>query len=209
MGEKFQGRYRINTTRLRYWDYGLNAAYFVTICTRNHEHYFGEIKNGIMHLTEIGQIARDYWKAIPQHYPFVKLGKYIIMPNHVHGIIIDKQDEINIVETHENASHTHPKNRNDITVETHNHASLRQRRQPPGLPTGKLANQFGPQSRNLAAIIRGFKSAVKKYATLHGIPFAWQSRYYDHIIRNEQSFYRISEYIKNNPLNWKEDKYFG
>ena len=63
-------------------------------------------------------------------------------------------------------------------------------------------NQFDPQSKNLASIIRGYKSSVKKYATINNIDFVWQPRFHDHIIRNDESFHRISEYIINNPLNW-------
>ncbi len=301
MGDKFKNKYRIDTARLKWWDYGWNAAYFVTICTRNREHYFGEIKDGKMWLTNIGKIAQDFWVAIPEHFPFVKLGEFVIMPNHVHGIIIIDKPESDSVETHNRASHNGKKQRkmvetqnftskinptemgnetnvethhyasnmnpdktgsdanvkmhhhasifkpddmddhdmvmmhdnvsniksgninNDDMVQTHNNASNMKPGNinnddmvetqnfaslPNENPNNHSRNRFGPQSQNLASIIRGYKSAVKKYATLHRIDFAWQSRYYDHIIRDEQSFYRISEYIKNNPVNWWEDRYF-
>jgi REP element-mobilizing transposase RayT len=68
-------------------------------------------------------------------------------------------------------------------------------------------NQFGPQSKNLASIIRGFKSAVTQKARQIHPDFAWQPRYYDHIIRNKQSFQKITTYIKNNPAKWKNDKF--
>ena len=94
MTEKFQNKYRIKSTRLQDWDYGSNAAYFVTICTQNREHYFGEITNGIMQLSEIGYMANKYWSEIPKHFPFVELDEFVIMPNHVHGIIvINKPDD--------------------------------------------------------------------------------------------------------------------
>ncbi|MHB2153459.1 transposase [Calditrichota bacterium GD2] len=190
MNRKFKNKYRIETTRLHYWNYGWNAAYFVTICTRNREHYFGEIENDKMVLTEIGKTAQNFWKEIPNHFPFVKLGEFTIMPNHVHGIIIiDKPDDTQNVlngATKNFSSDLGEPNRNNI-VETHNPASLQLPHPIPNQPD-KRENQFGPQSRNLASIIRGYKSAVKKYATIHGIDFAWQSRYYDHIIRDEKSF---------------------
>ncbi len=180
MGKRYKNKYRTESMRLRYWDYGSNAAYFITICTKNRKHYFGEVRQGQMHRTEIGEIAHQYWLEIPQHFPFVKLGEFVIMPNHVHGIIIiDKPEE--------------------------------QKLHGPSVPrrfhSDSPANRFGPQSKNLASIIRGYKAAVKKYATMHGIDFAWQSLYYDHIIRNEEAFYRISKYIKNNPLKWEEDRF--
>ncbi len=181
MSKKFRGKYRIESTRLRYWDYGSNAAYFVTLCTKHRAHYFGEIRNGKMYRTEIGEIAHRYWQEIPQHFPFVKLGEFIVMPNHVHGIIIIDKPEGQGV----------PKR---IAI-----------KQPQN--DDKPANRFGPQSKNLASIVRGYKAAVKKYATMHNIEFAWQPLYYDHIIRNEMAYYRISQYIKNNPLKWKEDRF--
>ena len=106
------------------------------ICTQNHEHYFGEIANGAMHLSEIGHLANKYGVEIPEHFPFVELDAFVVMPNHVHGIII-----IN-------------KPNNERNVETQNFASLQ----------SKPANRFGPQSKNLASIIRGFKIGVTKNA---------------------------------------------
>ena len=86
--DKFQNKYRISSARLQSWDYGWNAAYFITICTANRECYFGNIVDAKMELTEIGEIAKKYWQEIPWHFPFVKLDEFIIMPNHTHGIII-------------------------------------------------------------------------------------------------------------------------
>ena len=89
--DKFKNKYRISSTRLQNWDYASNGAYFITICTKNREHYFGEIKNKEMQLTETGKLAETYWMEIPEHFPFVTLGNFVIMPNHMHGIlIIDK-----------------------------------------------------------------------------------------------------------------------
>ena len=72
----------------------------------------------------------------------------------------------------------------------------------------KTPNKFGPQSKNLGAVVRGFKSTVKKYATINNIDFTWQSRYHDRIIRNENEFHRIKNYIYNNPKNWDNDEIF-
>jgi len=88
---KFKNKYRIPSNRLKNWDYGNNAAYFITICTQNREHYFGEIKNGEMQLNELGENATRFWLDIPKHFPFIELGNFVVMPNHTHGIlIIDK-----------------------------------------------------------------------------------------------------------------------
>lgn len=184
----YQNKYRISSVRLRNWDYGWNAAYFVTICTKDRACYFGDIEmNGrdtkycvSTYQTEIGTIANDYWMEIPNHFPFVKLGVHVVMPNHVHGIVvIDKP-----VETQYFAS-----------LPTHNDA-----------PQPK--NKFGPQSQNLPSIIRGYKSGVTTYATKNQINFAWQPRYHDHIIRTDKEYHRISDYIINNPVKWAEDKFY-
>ena len=88
MTKKYKDKYRINSTRLKNWDYGGNALYFITICTKNREHFFGEITKGKMKLSEIGEIAKKCWLEIPEHFPFVKLDEFVVMPNHVHGIIL-------------------------------------------------------------------------------------------------------------------------
>lgn len=91
--EKYRGVYRIESVRLDGWDYGNNASYFVKICTIDKNNYFGKINDGKMYLSEIGIIARTFWQEIPQHFSFIKLSSYAIMPNHLHGIItINKGD---------------------------------------------------------------------------------------------------------------------
>ncbi|MCJ7509237.1 MAG: hypothetical protein MUO85_11035 [candidate division Zixibacteria bacterium] len=170
MNEKFREKYRIPSARLLHYNYSKNGVYFVTICTKNFECYLGEVVNDKMILSEIGKITDEYWREIPKHFPFVKLDAFVVMPNHLHGILII-----------------------DKTVETQNLASLQK-------------NKFGPQSQNLASIVRGFKIGVKKYAVIHNISFGWQPRFYDHIIRNNKSLNGIREYIQNNPLKWELDK---
>jgi len=92
--KKFKNKYRISSTRLQSWDYRNKGAYFITICTANRNHFFGDVENGEMQLNEIGQLADKFWKEIPDHFPFVKLGNFVIMPDHTHGIlIIDKPVE--------------------------------------------------------------------------------------------------------------------
>ena len=92
--DKFRNKYRIPSARAPFWDYGWNAAYFVTICTHNRKHYFGKVVDGEMVWSEIGKIAQRCWLEITEHFPFVKLDAHMVMPNHVHGIIIiDKPDD--------------------------------------------------------------------------------------------------------------------
>ena len=85
--EKFKGKYRISSARLQNWDYGWNALYFITICTQNRELFFGEIINHKMQLSEIGELSKKYWFEIPEKFSFIKLDEFVVMPNHIHGII--------------------------------------------------------------------------------------------------------------------------
>jgi len=86
--KKFQNKYRIESSRLQNWDYGWNGAYFVTICTQDKICYFGEINNCTTQFSEIGEIANKYWQDIPFHFPYVFLDAFVVMPNHVHGVLL-------------------------------------------------------------------------------------------------------------------------
>ncbi len=166
---------RNGSFRLSDYDYGRNGFYFVTICVKPRENRFGNIVQYEMEYTHFGKIAKTLWEQIPKHFPFVLLDEFIVMPDHIHGIIvIDKTHEL-----------TYP-------VGAHNYARLQKR---PIL----YKNKFGPQSKNLGSIIRAYKIAVKTYANHHHIPFAWQPRYYDRIIRNERELNNVRRYIRNNP----------
>ena len=187
---KFQNKYRISSTRLQHWDYSQAAKYFITICTKNRKFYFGDISDCVMELSEIGEMAEKYWLEIPNHFPFAKLDAFVVMPDHIHGIIIiDKpidgreyrRDAINRVSTD-----------NDTVTEPIN--------------TGGFAGNKNPMlNDNLSRIIRWYKGRVSFESHKIHADFAWQSRFYEHIIRNEKSFYRISNYIINNPLHWQKD----
>ena len=186
--EKFKEKYRIQSNRHPYWDYSLAGSYFITICTANMEHYFGEIIDNKMELSEIGNVAINEWLKTPELRPDMNiiLDESCIMPNHFHAIIIFggyRRDAMHCVST---------------TITTTPTPTIDIKQKPP--------NKFGPQSKNLGAVVRGFKSAVKKYATMNNIDFTWQPNYHDHIIRNENEFYRIKNYIFNNPQNWEKDK---
>ena len=194
--QKFRNKYRIPSTRLQKWDYGWNAPYFVTICTANRECWFGEIRNGKMDLSEIGEIMVNEWLKTPVVRPDMNLilDEFVIMPNHVHGIIIIGKNGYN---NQESKCHD---NRRDAM-----HGVSTAKHKPNPDPNPK--NQFGPQMKNLPSIIRGFKSAVTIYARKIDIDFAWQPRYYEHIIRDEKSYTLIRNYIRENPKNWFDDDF--
>ena len=186
---KFQNKYRISSIRAQWWDYGWNGAYFITICTQDREHYFGEIQNDKMVLSEVGIIADILWHQIPIHHKNVELGDFVVMPNHIHGIlIIDKQsDNIDV-----------------DNVETGHALSL-----PPLSSLPKPGSQrFQNIGKNtISSIVGSYKSAVTKHANRLGYPHQWQKLFYDNIIRNNNDYQRISDYIVSNPENWAKDKF--
>ena len=85
--QKFQGKYRVETARAKWWDYNNEGSYFITICTKNREHIFGYIKEGEMILNEYGKIVFECWFDLPNHYSNIVLGAFQIMPNHIHCIV--------------------------------------------------------------------------------------------------------------------------
>ena len=202
MSDKFRNRYRIQSIRLQKWDYGWNGAYFVTICTKNRIAYFGFVKKRKMYLSEIGKIVQKYWNEIPNHFPFVRLDAFVVMPNHVHGIIIIDKNDGDIVGTQNADTHN--------AVETQDFASLQQWQQRGDQTNDNEIhrNKFGPQSQNLASIVRGYKIGVTKNARMLNPDFGWQRLYYDHIIRDRWSYETIHDYIIANPENWHGDRFY-
>ena len=167
--------HRRRSIRLRGYDYAQAGAYFVTICTRNRECLLGDVEEGEMHLSEFGRLAQTTWEDLPRHYPHVRLDAWIVMPNHVHGIIVltDVDDT--------------PVGAGFKPAPTNNAGSSRH-----GLP--EIVRAFKTFSSRR---INAARSAV-------GAPF-WQRNYYEHIIRNDESLNRIRQYIEDNPARWHED----
>ena len=196
---KFKNKYRVESTRLPNRDYGANGWYFVTICTKKYINYFGCVVSGQMQLSPIGEIAKQFWADIPNHFDYTYIDTYVIMPNHVHGIVlIDKPSHF------DDKSNLETRN-NNANVETLHCNVFTQRR---NVSTQRqFMSQISPKPASLSAIIRGYKSAVTYWCGKNGHDnFAWQSRYYEHIIRADNSLDRIREYIINNPIKWDEDK---
>jgi REP element-mobilizing transposase RayT len=182
--DKFQNKYRIQSARAQWWDYSNAGAYFITICTAGREHYFGEIADGKMTLSNIGAIADVLWHEIKNHAKNVELGEFCVMPNHIHGILILTEN---------------------ITTE--------QTPPPLPLPQiSQSKNQqmaaISPKTHTVSAIIRSYKSAVSNHVHRLGYDFVWQERFHDHIIREDAEDKRIANYIVNNPANWNEDKFY-
>ena len=211
--DKFQDKYRINTARAWWHDYD-GGAYFITICTKDREHYFGEIEDGEMVLSEIGDYTRQCIEQISQHNPYAEIPLYVIMPNHLHLIVF-------IVETVHAPSPQKPSKDNPETVhapssQTQNNNEISETVHAPSLQPNRWKNdtvdeemQFiSKQKKKLPVAIGNMKSAVTHFANQNAIDFAWQPRFHDRIIRDQPEMNRIATYIENNVANWKDDEFY-
>ncbi|TET35520.1 MAG: transposase [Anaerolineales bacterium] len=170
---KFKNKYRIESVRLRSWDYASPGWYFVTVCTKNKENIFGDVIAGEMYLSEVGRIVSEEWMKTAIIRSNILLDEWVVMPNHIHGILVITE-RMPSVET--------PRR---------------------GVSTSKW------KPGTLGAIINQFKSiSTKRIRRTGTTAFAWQPRFYDHIIRNEDALSQIRNYIHNNPQKWEDDKYF-
>ena len=196
--EKFQDKYRIKSARATWHDYS-GGAYFITVCTKNYEHFFGEIIDTqmqyvelhatslqkqtiqqpvIIQLSPIGLFLAEKIKNITNHCPYAEIPLFVVMPNHWHAIVLidgNCRDVACNVSTRTD--------KNEKMVEIAKRQSL------------------------LCFAVRSIKSAVTKFAHENGIDFAWQTRFHDHIIRDQNEMNRIADYIENNVANWNTDCY--
>ncbi|HUW05769.1 MAG TPA: transposase [Williamwhitmania sp.] len=158
--------------RLKGYDYARAGLYFITLCCQNRACLFGNIENGVMVLNEYGHIACNEWMKTTEIRNNVELGEFVIMPNHIHGIVrllgrgeLDSPNKQGVCDT-----------------------------------------PLRSPSQTIGAIVRGYKSSVTKQLGLLGFnEKIWQRNYHEHIIRDEQSYMKISDYIINNPANWDRD----
>lgn len=161
--------------RIQGFDYGYPGAYFITIVTYQRDRIFGNIVDGKMQLNALGAITDECWRAIPEHFPNVDLGTYVIMPNHVHGIIVINENWM--------ATDSSP------SVGAQHAAPL------PNVKPGSL----GAIVRSFKSAVT---RRVGRELNTTGI---WQRNYYEHIIRNHEDWDRIDRYIETNPFRWTED----
>ena len=155
-----------------------------------------------MLLSHVGLLADVMWHEITNHAEQVELGEFVVMPNHIHCILILHENENNIGNENENATIPAPF---PVPVETRHALSL----QTPQTPQTPAQKRFrNPGKNTVSSIMGSYKSAVTKHAHRLGYEFGWQSRMWDHIVFNDESFIRITEYIQTNPQNWKDDKFY-
>jgi putative transposase len=177
---------------MRNYDYASEGWYFITICTKGMKCFLGNIENGIMASSQIGVQSEFYWEEIPKHFPQIELGEFVIMPNHIHGMIAIHDDNA----------------RTAVACGTAVACN------GPTLCNGPTKDEhmafISPKSGTVSAIVRSYKSAVSKWCTSHHYTnFKWHYRFHDHIIRNQDEFDRIENYILANIENWGKDKFYN
>ncbi|WP_392419833.1 transposase [Capnocytophaga canis] len=178
--------------RLKGYDYSREGLYFITICCQNREHYFGEIVDGKMQLNEIGEIAYNEWINTETIRKNVVLHSFVVMPNHFHTIVEIAHQCRGVLHTPNYITLRTPNGDEKGVFNTSNNEK------------GVCNTPLRSPSQTLGAIVRGYKSAVSKK-----IGFSvWQRNYYEYIIRNEESYFKIHEYIENNPAKWEEDCFY-
>ena len=204
--DKFLNKYRIPSARAVWHDYN-GGEYFVTICTAHRECYFGEIRNGEMEYSMLGRYAVENLKQIKLHYPYCEIPLFVVMPNHIHAMVVididdgggigggvggvggvGGRDDVHIVSTGETGETTGRRLKN--TTPNEKMQSISRKR-------GRLSTSMG-----------GLKRAISCFANANQMKFGWQTRFHDHIIRNRDEMNRIASYIENNPFTWKEDKFY-
>ncbi|HRF78981.1 MAG TPA: hypothetical protein PL070_02735 [Flavobacteriales bacterium] len=200
-------RFHRRSIRLRGYDYTRTGAYYVTVCTHERLHSFGQVVDGIMRYSPMGNIVQRCWDAIPEHMPMVVCDAFVVMPNHVHGIIVitDTVTELPgppaIRRGGEFAAPTDP-GPADIPV-------VPPPPDDPGIPR-RPPIAIMPKN-SLGHIMQTFKAAVSRQAIRDGLvprgTSIWQRGYYEHIIRDGDAHDRIARYIADNPANWKDDRF--
>ena len=199
----YKNKYRIESARCPKWNYTSNGYYFITICTHNRQHFFGEVINGKMNVSTIGKVVVTEWQKTEEIRLDVQLDAWVIMPNHFHGIVIINKATVEknqILETTQKPQETtqKPQETTRWVVSTNNN----------DVSSNNNGMSSRWQSDSLGSIIGQFKSVcTKKIWALGFTEFKWQSRFYDHIIRDRESLNRIREYILNNPAQWELDEH--
>ncbi len=183
--------YQRKSIRLKGFDYSQPGGYFVTMCTHRREPILGEIIDGAMQLSELGEIAQMCWKNIPVHFEGVRLDAFQVMPNHLHGILaIEEGPEQRIVPAQ------------IVGVE---YIQLQRTRHDRPAAEHRYQHVI---PKSLGSIIRSYKAAVTREARQRakcGDAPLWQRDFYDRVIRNPGELTRIRRYIENNPLAWSID----
>ncbi|MBD2127800.1 transposase [Microcoleus sp. ZQ-A2] len=194
--------------RLKGYDYTQVGAYYFTICCHHRRCLLGEIQADVMHLNIVGATVKAVWENLPRHFPLIELDAFVVMPNHVHGIIVITDSAVNCNPNRN--SNPNPNCRGEAFVPGYKNTS------PESSSTN--ASPFpgcndtlpprGTQSGSIGAIIQNFKSVATRRVNriTRNSGTLWQRNYHEEIIRNEKAYENIRRYIVENPLSWDEDE---
>lgn len=160
----FRDQFRVESARHPSWDYSLPGSYFITICTHRRECLFGTIRDQQLQSSFAGEAAQQVWTEIPKHFANVETDAFVVMPNHIHGIlVIFSTDRV------------------------------------------QRSRSIKPKLGDIAG---SYKSSVSRLCRPEIPTFAWQTRFYDRIIRSPKMLSAIRQYVADNPANWREDEFF-
>jgi REP element-mobilizing transposase RayT len=163
--------------RLKSYDYSLAGAYFITVCTQDRACSLGEIVNGEMRLNDAGEIAVSVWREISEHFPSVATDEFVVMPNHIHGILV-------VADASVRATHASPL------------PALRGRASGPSQRSiGAIVGSFKSAAAKRINESRGTVGVS-----------VWQRNYYEHVIRGDDALNRVRQYIIDNPAQWAMDR---
>lgn len=194
----FKDQYRIESARFKDWDYRRTGTYFITICTKNKQKIFGRIVNDKMILNDIGKIVNQEWLRRIKFRNYAELDEYIIMPNHVHGIILLHNDKLEKKIFYD-----------ELRIEARDKYFNPDSEKNIFERKGITDKRIHMNAKSISSIIAQFKSnSTKKIRSNCFKDFNWQTRFYDHIIRTEKGLKNIREYIHNNPIKWNLDEYY-
>ncbi|AFL80743.1 transposase [Aequorivita sublithincola DSM 14238] len=187
-------KHKDGSFRLKNWDYSSMGLYFLTICTKDKEHFFGSIENEKMILNEIGEIFKMNWMEIEKQFPNIETADFVIMPNHLHCIlIIDGIVPVKIIGDEGRAI-------NRAATDVDLNSVIYQK------TGGITGNKNLMLHQNVSTAVRWFKGKTTFDSRKVDSKFGWQPRFYDHIIRNQRSLIKIQDYIHNNPKMWNRDR---
>ncbi len=201
---KFADKFKLKSSRLTNWDYSTPGFYFITICTLNHNNFFGKIIDNKMELSKMGIIVNQCLIDISKHFSNVILDEYIVMPNHIHLLLNLLKPLSNFVNNCRDVACNVSTNLNNVSTKSINFSTIKNNFNE-GI---NYFSKISPKSNTISSIIRSFKSAVTKQINPKTIFFAWQPRFHDEIIKDEKELLTIKNYIINNPINWKKDKFY-
>lgn len=182
-----------HSIRLPGYDYTEPGAYFLTILTHKKENLFGRVIKGVVQLSPIGEIVQEQWEKLPSHFSNVLLDAYVIMPNHIHGILVITERTARKDKAFEKHSNPNVFRSNAMPI-------------PSRAGSNALPSKVGSQPGSVPAMVQNFKSITSRMINKHrNTPGAtiWHRNYYEHIIRDEEDYCRIQEYILENPRKWE------